>query len=588
MSQPLTLRTEAGDEIVELEDFEARTRRGEVSPQCLVCFPAVTGESFVPACELEIFKALHQPRRAYFARAFAMDRFPWMTSGLILINLLVYVVSVQDGPLDLDGMVEFGAKVRPLVLDIGEIWRLFTANFLHRDALHIGLNMFVLFNVGGLLENAYRPLDYLWLLLFTGMVTMSVSLGLSDAVSLGASGMVFGCLGGVVVFGLKYRSILPSFYRRILSEAAIPTVLVFLWIGLTSDGVDNAAHAGGLLAGVLTAPFLRPKLLAGVPSRWSPALRALPSAAMILFIMLGQPLFGSYLPVTQSVRDDEFGISLPVPRGWRRGTDRSGQLAYHNGLPGLGRTAFYAGAIFVDGPPDPAEQARRYVEEGLAPRALGPDVLKVHYDPPVPAMVADHHALMVRAQYDEPTGRTDLRAYFIPRGELVYQLVFTYPAAFRRYARVVDQMLAGTRLEEPRVVREARARALLFPHASSAQARLGEALRRFGDPSAGAEALKSAVASEPASPIFRTQLALSLLQAGQVEEACDSSHAAVLYAPNDPGALEADARCELARGNAQQALKRLQQARGALPQDARLQRVERALRAALEQNTQER
>ncbi len=588
MGQPLTLRTEAGDELVELDEFEARTRHGEISPQCLVCFPPVTGDAFVPACELQIFQALHQPRRAYFARAFAMDRFPWITSTLILVNLVVYVVSVQDGPLDLDGMVQFGAKVRPLILDIGELWRLFTANFLHRDALHVGLNMFVLFNVGGLLENAYRPLDYLWLLLFTGVVTMSVSLGLSDAVSLGASGMVFGCLGGVVVFGLKYRSILPSFYRRILSEAAIPTVLVFLWIGLTSDGVDNAAHAGGLVAGVLTAPFLRPKLLAEAPSRWSPALRALPSAIVVLLIVIGQPLFGSYLPVMQQTRDDELGLSLPIPRWWRRGADRAGQLAYHNGLAGLGRAAFYAGAVFLDGPPDLAEQAKRYIEEGLTPNALGADVLAVHHDEPRAGRVAEHDALVVRAQFEEPSGKTDLLAYFVPRGELVYQLVFTYPSAYRRYARVVEQMLAGTRLEEPRVLREARGRALLFPHASSAQGRLGEALRRFGDPSGGAEALKAAVTSDPSSPVFRTQLALSLLQAGQVEEACESSAAAVLYAPNDPGALEADARCELARGNAQKALVRLQQARGALPQDARLQRVERALRAALEQNNEER
>jgi len=58
------------------------------------------------------------------------------------------------------------------------------------DALHIGLNMFVLFNVGGMLENTYRTLDYLWLLVFTGIATMTTSLFLSDAVSLGASGMV--------------------------------------------------------------------------------------------------------------------------------------------------------------------------------------------------------------------------------------------------------------------------------------------------------------------------------------------------------------------------------------------------------------
>jgi membrane associated rhomboid family serine protease len=189
VSQPLTLRTETGDEDLDLPEFEARARRGEISPQSLVRFPAVTGEVFVPACELEIFKSLHEPKRAHFARAFSLARFPWITSGLIFINLIVYVLSVQEGPMDIDAMVRFGGKVGTLITDLGEVWRLFTANFLHRDPMHIGLNMFVLLNVGGALENAYRRLDYLWLLMVSGLATMTLSLFLSDAVSLGASGI---------------------------------------------------------------------------------------------------------------------------------------------------------------------------------------------------------------------------------------------------------------------------------------------------------------------------------------------------------------------------------------------------------------
>ncbi len=136
-------------------------------------------------------------------------------------------------------MVRSGGKVGPLVKDLGDLWRLLTANVLHRDALHLGLNMFVLFNVGGALENTYRTLDYLWLLVFTCIATMTTSLLLNDAVTIGASGMVFGCLGGVVAFGLKYRSVLPARYRSILGDAAIPSVLGLLLIGIRSPGVDN-------------------------------------------------------------------------------------------------------------------------------------------------------------------------------------------------------------------------------------------------------------------------------------------------------------------------------------------------------------
>jgi rhomboid protease GluP len=308
VSQPVTLRTEAGDEYLDLAEFESRARRGEISPQCLVRFPAVTGARFVPALELDVFRGLQDSKRGYFARTFWLARMPWVTA--------------QSGPLDLDAMVRFGGKVGPLITDLGQLWRLLTANFLHKDALHIGLNMFVLANVGAVLENAYRRLDFLLLLVVSGISTMTASLWLSDAVSVGASGMVYGCLGGVVVFGLKYRSILPARYRRMLGEAAIPTVLVFLWIGWTSAGVDNAAHLGGLVAGLAVAPFFRPRLLVDEPSASGNLLRALPSAGIVLGLFLAEAILGPRLPIYDIERDDAYGISIPVPHGWRRGANK--------------------------------------------------------------------------------------------------------------------------------------------------------------------------------------------------------------------------------------------------------------------------
>jgi hypothetical protein len=119
MSQPLTLRTETGDEHLDLLEFEARIRKGEVSPQSLVRLPAVTGEKFVAAAELELFRALHEPKRAHFARAFSLTRFPFITSGIILLHLSVFLYTARNGPLDLDEMVRFGAKAGPLILDLG-------------------------------------------------------------------------------------------------------------------------------------------------------------------------------------------------------------------------------------------------------------------------------------------------------------------------------------------------------------------------------------------------------------------------------------------------------------------------------------
>ena len=581
MSQPVTVRTEVGDEHLDVSEFEARIVRGLVSPQCLVRWTPVTGERFVPAAELELYRRLLQPRRAFFANAFSLARFPWLTSALILVNLACWVWTAREGPMDIDAMVRFGGKVAPLVLDLGQLWRLFTANFLHRDALHIGLNMFVLFNVGGALENTYRTVDYLWLLVVSGLATMTASLFLSDAVSLGASGMVYGCLGGVVVFGLRYRALLPSRYRRVMGEAAIPTVLGLLLIGLTSPGVDNWAHLGGLLAGLGTAPFLRPRLLAEPARWWSPMLRALPALGLVAVVGFGEALWQDGLPRLRLERDDDWGISAPVPATWRRGANRIGQLAWYNGLPGLGRATFSAATVHMPEGADVQARAQEFIDESLVPQALGPEVLKVTPERPVPARIAERDALKVRARVDEPHSTTWLEAWFVPRGDRVVQLVFTWPAEFPGYGRVIELMTAGVQLDEPRELRQARAEALLFPNAPASLARLGEALRDVGEKGPAAEALRAAVRAEPSNAGYRVRLAQSLLAAGEVDQGCEAARAALLYAPEDAGALEADARCELVRGNPGKALDQLRRALAASPRDARLQAAERRLSSQL-------
>lgn len=583
MAGHVTLRTDEGDEHLDLPEFEARVRRGEVSPQSLVRLPAVTGEVFVPACELEIYKRLHRPKLAHFSRAFSLTRFPWMTSGLILLNVAVFLATARGSQLELDDMVRYGGKVGPLVRDLGELWRLFTANFLHRDALHLGLNMFVLFNVGGALENTYRTLDYVWLLVFTGIATMGASLWLNDAVTIGASGMVFGCLGGLVAFGLKYRSLLPSRYRSILGDAAIPTVLGLLLIGLTSQGVDNWAHIGGLLAGLVTGAFMRPRLLTDARRFWwEPALRAAPSLGILAVVFFGQQLFfGSALPVLKPERDDAFGLSVPVPRGWVRGADPLGSVAWFNGLSGLGRASFAAEAVEMAEGADASAQAQRFVDERLSPRALGPDVLKVSHEKVDTVSVGDRDAVRVRATIEETGGDTRVAAWFVPRGTWVYQLVFLWPADLPKYGQVVEQMMAGVRFVEPRALRVVRAEALLFPNSPQALARLGQALLEQGEALPAADALTAAVRGAPSSLASRVLLARAWLAAGEVERGCEATAAALAYGPDDPPALEASARCELALGHPRRALERLEKAMAGAPQDERLKAAASKLRATL-------
>jgi cytochrome c-type biogenesis protein CcmH/NrfG len=433
------------------------------------------------------------------------------------------------------------------------------------------------------LENTYRTLDYVWLLVFTGIATMTTSLFLNDAITIGASGMVFGCLGGVLAFGLRYRSLLPPSYRSLLGDAAIPTVLGLLLIGITSQGVDNWAHVGGLVAGIATGALMRPRLLAEArPLWWEPAVRAAPSLAVLTVVFLGQPLFfGQFLPRVRTERSEAFGLTMPVPTGWVNGADPLGSIAWYNGLSGAGRASFAAEAVEMPEGADVSEAVKHFVEHRLKPRELGDDVLSVQTEPPEPWRMADRDGLRLKVTIRETDATRRLIVFFVPRGTLVYQLVAEWPQGFPRYAQVAEWMVSGLRFTEPRALRHVRAEALLFPNSPEALANLGLALLEQGEGPAAAEALQAAVRGAPSQVSYRVALARALLVSGEVERACQASQSALTYAPDDAQALEADARCELARGHPRRALERLGEARTAAPGDERLKEAESKLRATL-------
>jgi membrane associated rhomboid family serine protease len=501
-----------------------------------------------------------------------------VTLGLGVVLVGVYVGTASAGPLDVDAMVRFGAKAGPLVTEAGQGWRLLTANFLHRDGVHLGLNLVVLLATGAVLEGTWRRRDYGALLLAAALSTMTCSLLWAEEVSVGASGVVFGCLGALIVVGRRYRAELSPTGRRLAGEGMLPTVLVFLWMGWTSVGVDNAGHLGGFASGLLVGLFVVPERLAASEPRGAGWVRvgSVVGASVVLAAVGIMGRSGWRVE-----RDDVFGVSVSMPEAWRQGADRLGRLAFSNGLPGLGRASFAAEAIEAGEPGDGELQAVRFMEESLAPGVPTPEGTPVKVRGPEPAWVSGGRAQQVRAELSGPEGVTHLRALFVPRGEFVYQLVFTWPEAFPRYARVVDRMVAELRLEEPAMLREARARALLVPGVSEPLAELGTALRRWGRPEEAVEPLAEAVRLAPAQVGTRVELARAFFESGRVEEGCRAAEQARVYGPSETVALEAGVRCELARGNTQRALQRLEEARRVDPRDPRLRAAEAALHAVM-------
>lgn len=180
------------------------------------------------------------------------------TIFLIILNVLVFLVSESAGSSqDVMHMLDLGAAYTPLITENGEVYRLFTSMFLHFGISHLMNNMLVLFVLGSRLERAVGKLRFLAVYLLGGTAANIISMFLElktgeYSVSAGASGAVFAVMGAMIYIVLRNRGRLEDLtVRQILIMAAFS-----LYFGFTSTGVDNAAHVGGILAGLILAALL--------------------------------------------------------------------------------------------------------------------------------------------------------------------------------------------------------------------------------------------------------------------------------------------------------------------------------------------
>ena len=179
---------------------------------------------------------------------------------LIALNVLVFVFLEMIGSTEDAGfMVKWGAIYLPLVLSKGEYYRLLTAMFLHFGASHLVNNMLVLSVLGERLEMALGHIKYLVFYILSGLLANIIyacvqfqNIYKQADVSAGASGAIFGAAGGLIYAVAVNHGQLGGLTSRQLGFM----VLLTLYHGFTSKGVDNAAHLGGLLAGFFLAAVM--------------------------------------------------------------------------------------------------------------------------------------------------------------------------------------------------------------------------------------------------------------------------------------------------------------------------------------------
>jgi len=205
----------------------------------------------------------------------------WALYAIVAVNVIAWLWNVATGisamrPASAD-LFHAGAISAWAVTREHEFWRLLTGTFLHGGLMHLAMNMLGLWGAGKLLNRLYGNAQFLQVYLFSALVGASASLhfGAQTAVSVGASGAVFGVLGALVVAVRRHREQVPkALARQILTSETVFLVYALL-NGFTRQGIDNAAHVGGLLAGAAMG-----WMLAGVVGDVYPGMRRLRAAAV--------------------------------------------------------------------------------------------------------------------------------------------------------------------------------------------------------------------------------------------------------------------------------------------------------------------
>ncbi|WP_020167355.1 MULTISPECIES: rhomboid family intramembrane serine protease [Methylotenera] len=215
-----------------------------------------------------------------------------VTQLLFSINVLVFVAMLFGGagfwhsPNGIQ--LNWGANFGPATQD-GEWWRLGTAMFLHFGAVHLALNSFALWDAGQLVERMYGHWRFLCIYLVSGLCGNLVSLVVqgNSAVSGGASGAIFGIYGAAFIFLWRERAAISKHEFRWLFGGGLAFSALTIVLGFIIPGIDNAAHIGGFVTGILASIVLSQTITARMmPIKFSAAAVLMMVFATVVLIKL--------------------------------------------------------------------------------------------------------------------------------------------------------------------------------------------------------------------------------------------------------------------------------------------------------------
>jgi len=436
------------------EFFEEEVRLRQIGPETLIRFEPVTGESFLPAAELELYRSVEDSRRTLFERSFSLGGLPSATLSFAFLLVGVFLWQVQSGGgFVADGLVEQGAKSMAHQRELGEWWRLITGSLLHSGWTHLIFNLLFLVHVGRNVEALVGPGGVALLVAISGPGSMGVSSWATDVPTVGASGVTFAFFGAAVALGWRYSDWLPRSVRGKYGWPIVPFVGFFLVFSVLWPGIDNFCHFGGLLIGGLLGLSLPSPLERSKKRRRSFALVECGVAlAVVVTVATVLPLAWELgvMPTSRVDRSptvlEEAGVSLRVPRNWPR-VARSVPGSGWSSLTGEGQVSVQTWVEEL-GVLNSADVLHRWRDE-LAEKAI---VLE-RSSPSNASLGLDEKWIVMEVDLVTSEERLRLLRIGLVRGSYLSSIDFLHPIdSWETYESLRDQVIASIEMKMPAAV----------------------------------------------------------------------------------------------------------------------------------------
>jgi rhomboid protease GluP len=181
-----------------------------------------------------------------------------VTPILILANIIIYIITCNAADKNGESDLLYALALNlDAVINKHQFYRLFTAIFIHFGFAHIFSNMVMLAALGSRIEHLIGKLRYIIVYIFTGLAASAISLascylGHTYDYAGGASGAIFGLMGVMIALALVGKGKIEDLSVSNLVLLSVLTIIN----GYLSEGIDNAAHIAGLVAGLLAGVVL--------------------------------------------------------------------------------------------------------------------------------------------------------------------------------------------------------------------------------------------------------------------------------------------------------------------------------------------